>query len=275
MPPTPRLHTRLTLDPATRIARLVLAREPVNTMDAALWGELASALDEVEAARAAGGPAAPRALIISSGLARDVFTAGNDVRELYAPLTSADRYKKFWVLQNTFLARLYASPLITVAAIRGACPAGGCALALACDARILADVPSAAIGLNEVALGIPVPQFWQALLARVIGRGPAERACLRATMLPAAAAVKAGLADAVVPASELDAAATAAATAALALPDAARAAMKARERGEFAARWTAFAPGEADGAWKMLAAPQTVAALKAVMDRLAAKKSKL
>ena len=271
----PRVHTRLSIDPCTRVASLVLAREPVNTMDSVLWTELTSALDEVEAARAAGGPGAPRALIISSGVKRDVFTAGNDVKELYAPLTTAARYKAFWVLQNTFLARLCASPLVTVAAVRGACPAGGCALALACDVRILADVPSAAIGLNEVALGIPVPQFWQALMGRVMGAGPAERACLRATMLRPAAALAAGLADAVVPPSQLDAAASAAAAAALALPDGARAIMKTRERGDFAREWAAFAPGEADGAWKVLSSPSTVAALKEVMERLAAKKSKL
>jgi 3,2-trans-enoyl-CoA isomerase len=271
----PRVHTRLTVDAATAVAHLVLAREPVNTMDAALWAELAAALDEVEAARAAGGPGAPRALVVSSGLARDVFTAGNDVKELYAPATSAARYKAFWVAQNTFLARLYASPLLTVAAVRGACPAGGCALALACDARVLADLPSGAIGLNEVALGIPVPEYWQALLRRVVGRGLAERMCLFAKMLPPRAALAAGLADAVVPVDKLDAAAVAIAAAGLAFPDGARVEMKRRERRAFADAWTAFAPREADGAWAMLSAPATVAALKGVMDRLAAKKSKL
>jgi hypothetical protein len=34
------------------------------------------------------------------------------------------RYQDFWVTQNHFMAQLYRSPLITVAAIRGACPAG-------------------------------------------------------------------------------------------------------------------------------------------------------
>lgn len=262
----PRVHTTLTVDPGTRVARLALAREPVNTMDAALWGELASALDECEAGFKK--DRCPRALIISSGLKRDVFTAGNDISELYAPATSATRYASFWVLQNTVLARLYASPLVTVAAIRGACPAGGCALALCCDARVQADTPAAAMGLNEVALGIPVPEYWQALLGRVVGAGAAERLCLFARLVAPAEGARLGLVDAVVSVDALDAAATAVAAAALAMPDGARVETKRRERAAFAADWAAFAPKEAVGAWVMLSSPATVAALGRVLERL-------
>ncbi len=116
-----------------------------------------------------------RGVIFCSGLRRDVFTAGNDINELYAPLTSKERYRQaaaglgeagakaaqqaaaglpggtarnavlchararavvpiqartvllcftyscrqFWVDSNHFLARLYTSPLVTIAAIRG------------------------------------------------------------------------------------------------------------------------------------------------------------
>lgn len=35
-----------------------------------------------------------RGIIFSSGLRRDVFTAGNDINELYAPLTSKERYRR-------------------------------------------------------------------------------------------------------------------------------------------------------------------------------------
>jgi hypothetical protein len=40
--------------------------------------------------------------------------------QLYAPATTRQRYKLFWATSNTFLARLYSSPLITISAIRGA-----------------------------------------------------------------------------------------------------------------------------------------------------------
>jgi enoyl-CoA hydratase/carnithine racemase len=35
---------------------------------------------------------------------------------------------------------------------------GGCALALCCDYRIQSE--KGTLGLNEVALGIPVPKYW-------------------------------------------------------------------------------------------------------------------
>lgn len=43
--------------------------------------------------------------------------------------------------------------------LQGACPAGGCIIALACDCRVLADNPKYHIGLNETLLGITTP-FW-------------------------------------------------------------------------------------------------------------------
>ena len=126
---------------------------------------------------------AVRGVIFASGLKRDVFTAGNDIKELYAPQTSRSRrvcslhsqlllpaatdgfprahlqpctaatptgegndvfwgnvmgrYREFWVTSNVFLARLHRTPLVTVAAIKGACPAGGCCLSMCCDLRIM------------------------------------------------------------------------------------------------------------------------------------------
>jgi hypothetical protein len=71
--------------------------------------------------------------------------------EIYPGTTTRERYIYFWKLQNTFLANLYITRLTTIAAIRGACPAGGCALSLVCDYRIYLDDPTGVsrIGLNE------------------------------------------------------------------------------------------------------------------------------
>ena len=56
-----------------------------------------------------------------SGLKRPVFTAGNDLKELYPKTTTRDRYRRFWKLSNTFLSALYESPLLTISAINGQC----------------------------------------------------------------------------------------------------------------------------------------------------------
>lgn len=89
------------------------------------------------------------------------------MQELHAPSTSRQRHADFWITQTTFLARLRRSPLLTLAAIRGACPAGGCCMALCCDVRLMTQVGH--IGLNEVALGIPVPDYWAQNMVRLIG----------------------------------------------------------------------------------------------------------
>ena len=145
--------------------------------------------------------------------------AGNDINELYAPRTSQEQYKRFWVLSNHFLAQVncglssvwglsstlgsaldpssstqvYRSRLATVSAIKGACPAGGCCLSLCCDTRVMTE--QGHIGLNEVALGIPVPVYWARLMAAVIGQGPAERLCFSATLLSPQEALRLGMVD--------------------------------------------------------------------------------
>lgn len=51
------------------------------------------------------------------------------------------------------------------------------------------------IGLNEVALGIPVPVYWAKLMGRVIGEGPAHHLCLTATLVSPQKALQLGLVD--------------------------------------------------------------------------------
>ena len=82
---------------------------------------------------------------------------------------------------------------MTIAGIRGACPAGGCCLALCCDYRILSD--PGYIGLNEVALGISVPKYWGKLMERVIGSGKAEKLLQFAQLVKAKQALDIGLVD--------------------------------------------------------------------------------
>lgn len=86
MPPSEQF-LRVERRPAEGYALIVLCREPVNTMNLAFWQQLASTLDELEA------DPSVRGVIFASGLKRDVFTAGNDINELYAPLTSRERYR--------------------------------------------------------------------------------------------------------------------------------------------------------------------------------------
>jgi Delta3-Delta2-enoyl-CoA isomerase len=67
------------------VALVSLCREPVNTLDLTMWRELKDSLTQLEK------DSSIRGVIYCSGLQRDVFTAGNDLMELYAPKTSFER----------------------------------------------------------------------------------------------------------------------------------------------------------------------------------------
>ena len=65
-----------------RYAVLALQREPVNTMNLRFWELLTEALDNLEADSAIDG------IIITSGLKRDVFTAGTIAQSTNHPCST-------------------------------------------------------------------------------------------------------------------------------------------------------------------------------------------
>jgi Delta3-Delta2-enoyl-CoA isomerase len=245
------------------LAIVSLHREPVNSMNTALWTALLKTLDSLEQ-----NPQV-RGVIFTSSLKRNVFTAGNDLTELYAPMTNLQKYSHFWVVSNNFLARLYTSPLLTIAAVKGACPAGGCCLAMCCDFRIVTK--DASMGLNEVALGISVPHHWVKLMISIIGQGKADKLCQYARSVGADEALTIGLVDKVVSdASNLQDEAVKVAQEIFKLPDPGRALTKDRLRGELGRAWgeKTTLEEEAHTAWGYLTKEETVTALKGVMARL-------
>ncbi|KAJ3036681.1 dodecenoyl-CoA isomerase, partial [Rhizophlyctis rosea] len=157
--PDPSLLTITYPEDQPGLAILTLHRHPVNSMNLALWQALSSCLTQLEA-----NPKV-RSLIFRSGLSRPIFTAGNDINELHAKRTTRERYIKFWITKNQFLARLLRTRLTTGVCVKGACPAAGTCLAMCCDVRV--GTEDVTMGLNEVALGISVPVVWTKLLARI------------------------------------------------------------------------------------------------------------
>lgn len=238
---------------------LTLVREPVNSMNLELWEQLGAALERLQL------DPSVRAVVICSGLKKDVFTAGNDIRELYSPMTDEARYTRFWIAQTRCLARLLVSPLVTVAAVRGQCPAGGCVLAMCCDARVLSE--NSKIGLNEVALGIPVPRYWAKLMQVLVG-GRSDTLLQTAALVSAPDALTFGLADAIAPSTQVLSVACAQARARLAFPDAGRKETKRMLRSEFAEAWQAFAEEEAKQGWRGISTPEITRALGQVLERL-------
>ncbi|WP_433869332.1 enoyl-CoA hydratase/isomerase family protein [Saccharopolyspora sp. CA-218241] len=93
---------------------------------------------------------------------------------------------------------------VTIAAVHGHAIGAGFQLALACDLRVLAD--DARLRMAETGLGL-VPDLGGTLpLVRAVGYARAVEICLTGREVEAAEALRMGLANAVVPAAEFDAA---------------------------------------------------------------------
>lgn len=242
-------------------AILWMGSEPVNSMTLELWTALSDALTELER------DPKVRGVVFASELKKNIFTAGNDIKELYVKTTTKARYTQFWRTQTSFLCRLLRSPLATVCAIRGACPAGGCAVALCCDYRVQSDAGT--FGLNEVQLGIPVPKYWAKLFCMVAGHTAGDLTLQLGALLTPPEAKALGLLHEVVPAAAvLPAAERAMSEKFLRRHDGARGATKANLRGGFSDEWERYVDEEAAAGWAMLSTPEVEAALGGVIARL-------
>ena len=165
------------------ILELRLARPPVNALDAGLIRALREA---IEAAPRDGA----RGIILSgrSGL----FSGGLDVPSLL----QLDRPGMAQVWRDLFgtCAALARSPIPSVAAITGHSPAGGAVLSIFCDYRVMAR-GAYRIGLNEVQVGLVVPEPIQRGLRRLVGAFRAERLMVAGAMVDSEEALRIGFVD--------------------------------------------------------------------------------
>ena len=138
---------------------------------------------------------------------------------------------------SELLMRLYGTPLPLVIACTGHAIAGGALMVLTGDVR-LGAAGAFRIGLNEVAIGLPVPMLAMELLRDRLTAAALPRATLGAQLYAPDEAVAAGYLDAVVPAGELTARATQEAARLGALARHAYRATKERLRGQTIARIT-------------------------------------
>lgn len=123
------------------------------------------------------------------------FSAGMDLVALYEYNEAEVRH--FWLSFMAFIRTFAAFDKPAVAAISGHSPAGGCILALCCDYRVMAD-GDYIIGLNEVPVGIIVPDSVFQLYSFWLGQATAYRYLLEGKLIKPAAAHQCGLVDEVV-----------------------------------------------------------------------------
>ena len=170
------------------IHELRLARPPVNALDPAM---VASLREAIRAALDGGA----HALLLSG--TPGMFSAGLDV----PALLRLDRagMLAFWREFFALCADLARCEVPVAAAITGHSPAGGAVLAILCDYRVMArstnpDKPFR-IGLNEVQVGLSVPDCIQAALRRLVGTYRAERLLVAGAMPSAERALEIGFVD--------------------------------------------------------------------------------
>ena len=170
------------------ILELRLARPPVNALNPELVRTLRAAVEDADANGARG--------IVLSGRP-GMFSAGLDVPELLQ--LERPQLVAFWQDFFGLCAALASSPIPVVAAIGGHSPAGGAVLSIFCDYRVMARSADAAkpfrIGLNEVQVGLSVPEVIQCALRRLVGTYRAERMLVAGQMLDSEQALKIGMVD--------------------------------------------------------------------------------
>lgn len=126
-----------------------------------------------------------------------IFIAGADIDEIKKMTTPAE-FAAAVSGGQAVMNEVEDLPMITIAAVNGACAGGGCEFIMACDYRIASDDASTRIGLPETKLGI-IPGFGGCVrMPRIVGLQSALDIILNGKLERAAKAVKIGLVDAVV-----------------------------------------------------------------------------
>ena len=131
--------------------------------------------------------------IILTGNTDGFFTVGLDLKELY--YYDEKQIVAFWVNWFEMCMELTKFPKPMIAAINGHSPAGGCVIAITCDYRMMAAGENYKIGLNEVAVGITVPEYIFQLYAFWIGKRLAYQNLMRGRLLTVEEALEINLID--------------------------------------------------------------------------------
>ena len=239
-----------------RVRELRLARPPVNALNPALLAALRAALAQAHQDTCG-------AVVLSGAPGR--FSGGLDVPELLT--LGRPEMRATWELFFALLKDIACSKIPVAAALTGHSPAGGTVLAICADYRVLAEGPFL-VGLNEVQVGLQVPEVLFRALGHVVGRRQAERLAVGGLLVGTAEALRLGLVDEVVPVADVVPRAVAWATELLSRPAVAMATTRHLARRSLREAFDGVNTAMLDGLVDQWFSPETQAVMRTLASRL-------
>lgn len=176
------------------VATIRLQRGKANAINQLLISELTQVILELKANEQIRG-----VLLTGHG---EFFSAGLDLIEIYE--YNEIKVLDFWRDFDRLIRLMVAFPKPLVNAITGHCEAGGTLLSLCADYRVMANGPYR-IGLNEVEIGIVIPETIYHLYSFALGRNKAYQYLLDGKMHSPQEALDNGLIQAVAPLADVEA----------------------------------------------------------------------
>lgn len=191
--PSPTTYETLLLSYEGPVATVTLNRPAVlNALNAQVFDDLESAFTTLAA------NAAVRVILLT-GAGEKAFAAGADIAELAT--TDAALGERLALRGQAVFRLMETCGKPVVACINGFALGGGCELALACTLRLASE--TARLGQPEVKLGLLPGYGGTQRLPRLVGRSAALKLLLTGEMIDAKEALRIGLVDEVVPATDL------------------------------------------------------------------------
>jgi len=164
------------------IRELRLARPPANALNPEMITTLRGAIQQAQSSSAA---------IVLSG-APGMFSGGLDLVELVA--FERNEVHHLWTEFFDLLRTIASSEIPICCAITGHSPAGGAVMAMFGDYRVMAS-GNFKIGLNEVQVGMPLPDPLHSALCYLVGPRHAERLAVGGLLIKPDEALRIGLVD--------------------------------------------------------------------------------
>jgi enoyl-CoA hydratase/carnithine racemase len=140
-------------------------------------------------------------VVVFTGAGDEAFSAGADIKDFDRHRSDSERAKVYAEAFDGALDDIEALSKPTVSLIKGFCVGGGCELSMATDIRIAAD--NSRFGIPVARLSILVGYREMRRLVNLVGPGNASYILLSARLIDSQEALRIGLVNQVVPASDI------------------------------------------------------------------------